>query len=93
MLRFRALVQVQIADQNGRSLTLPEDERKSLTVALGLHEKGRAILKRYLHSLKIVLLKIIMRLLVKYEIGMGNKFYYFELPVCLVNVAFESLWG
>jgi len=37
---------IQIADQSGRPLDLPRDERKALTLAMMLHEKGRAALKR-----------------------------------------------
>ncbi|XP_041374980.1 NEDD8 ultimate buster 1-like [Gigantopelta aegis] len=38
--------EVQIADQSGRPLQLPVEERKALTLAMTLHEKGRAALKR-----------------------------------------------
>ncbi|ELU11079.1 hypothetical protein CAPTEDRAFT_227081 [Capitella teleta] len=37
---------VQIADQNGKSLNLPTEERKALMLAMTLHEKGRSALKQ-----------------------------------------------
>jgi len=36
----------QISDQSGRPIDLPPQERKALTLAMVLHEKGRAALKR-----------------------------------------------
>ncbi|XP_055870657.1 NEDD8 ultimate buster 1-like [Biomphalaria glabrata] len=36
---------IQIADQNGHPLILPSSEKKALTFAMTLHEKGRAALK------------------------------------------------
>ncbi|XP_039268057.2 NEDD8 ultimate buster 1-like [Styela clava] len=47
---------VQIADQKGQALDLPEEEKRSLTIALGLHEKGRAILQRKNYELALLLL-------------------------------------
>lgn len=37
---------IQIADQSGRPLQLPSEERKALTFAMTLHEKGRVALKK-----------------------------------------------
>jgi len=36
----------QISDQRGRPIDLPAAERRALTLAMVLHEKGRAALKR-----------------------------------------------
>ena len=38
---------LQVADQSGKSLDLPADEKKSLIIAMSLHEKGRSALKKY----------------------------------------------
>lgn len=35
---------LQIADQSGRALQLPQEERKALVIAMSLHEKGREAL-------------------------------------------------
>ena len=32
---------LRIADQSGKLIELPPEEKKSLTIALALHEKGR----------------------------------------------------
>ena len=37
---------LQVADQRGKSLDLPQAERTSLIIAMSLHEKGRAALKK-----------------------------------------------
>ncbi|XP_022256721.1 NEDD8 ultimate buster 1-like [Limulus polyphemus] len=37
---------LQVADQNGKVLQLPQQERKALALAMTLHEKGRATMKR-----------------------------------------------
>ena len=37
---------LQVADQSGKSLDLPQDEKRSLIIAMSLHEKGRAALKK-----------------------------------------------
>lgn len=37
---------LRIADQSGKIINLPFEEKKSLAVALALHEKGRSALKR-----------------------------------------------
>ncbi|XP_062613974.1 NEDD8 ultimate buster 1-like [Saccostrea cucullata] len=39
-------VNIQIADQSGRPLQLPPEEKKALTLAMTLHEKGRVALKK-----------------------------------------------
>jgi hypothetical protein len=36
---------LKVADQSGRALELPPEERKSLIIAMSLHEKGRTALK------------------------------------------------
>ena len=46
----------QITDQNGRSIDLPSEERVSLMIALGLHEKGRAVLKTEKYSFALLFL-------------------------------------
>ncbi|CAC5368288.1 unnamed protein product [Mytilus coruscus] len=38
--------EIQIADQSGRPLQLPTEEKKALTLAMTLHEKGRVALKK-----------------------------------------------
>ena len=48
--------QLRITDQQGRELTaLSDDERRSLTVAMTLHEKGRSFLRQrdYLSALAL----------------------------------------
>lgn len=45
-----------LEDQSGKRLTLPPEERKSLIMAITLHEKGRAALKRDNYALALVLL-------------------------------------
>ncbi|KAL3854064.1 hypothetical protein ACJMK2_013345 [Sinanodonta woodiana] len=47
---------VQIADQSGRPLQLPPEERKALTLAMTLHEKGRTAMKRKEVNLALSLL-------------------------------------
>ncbi|KAM8822097.1 NEDD8 ultimate buster 1 isoform 3-T3 [Synchiropus picturatus] len=44
---------LQVADQKGNVLKIPESERKALTLAMSLHEKGRSLMKRrqYEHAL------------------------------------------
>ena len=37
---------LQVADQSGKSLDLPQEEKTSLIIAMSLHEKGRAALKK-----------------------------------------------
>ncbi|CAD5116382.1 DgyrCDS5278 [Dimorphilus gyrociliatus] len=48
---------LDITDQNGKRLKLPEDEKRSLILAMSLQEKGRTVLKRkeYSHSLMLLL--------------------------------------
>lgn len=50
------LYDVQIADQSGRPLNLPKEERKALTLAIALHEKGRSALKNKEISQALLLL-------------------------------------
>ncbi len=45
-----------VADQSGKSLNLPPDEHKALIIAMSLHEKGRAAIKRDDFNLALVLL-------------------------------------
>eukprot|EP00092_Neocalanus_flemingeri_P007331 GFUD01007917.1.p1 GENE.GFUD01007917.1~~GFUD01007917.1.p1 ORF type:complete len:590 (+),score=221.00 GFUD01007917.1:891-2660(+) len=47
---------LQVADQSGKSLDLPAEEKKSLIIAMSLHEKGRAALKKKQYPAAIVLL-------------------------------------
>lgn len=47
---------LQVADQSGKPLELPLEEKKALAVALALHEKGRSALKREDYSLALVFL-------------------------------------
>ncbi|XP_035829460.1 NEDD8 ultimate buster 1 [Aplysia californica] len=47
---------VQIADQKGQPINLPKDEKKALTVAMTLHEKGRSALKEKKVTLALPLL-------------------------------------
>ncbi|XP_057303913.1 NEDD8 ultimate buster 1-like [Hydractinia symbiolongicarpus] len=48
---------LEINDQQGNKIHLPEEERKSLSVAMTLHEKGRVLLKqkKFLESLSMFL--------------------------------------
>ena len=46
----------QVADQSGKPLDLPPEEKRSLVIAMSLHEKGRAALKRREHAAALVLL-------------------------------------
>ncbi|KAK3782479.1 hypothetical protein RRG08_008336 [Elysia crispata] len=46
---------IQIADQNGKPLALPIEEKKALTLAMALHEKGRAALRTHKFSLALPL--------------------------------------
>jgi len=47
---------LQVADQSGKSLELPPEEKKALIIAMSLHEKGRAALKRQDFAAALVLL-------------------------------------
>ncbi|CAH1788889.1 unnamed protein product [Owenia fusiformis] len=47
---------LQIADQSGKSLNLPKEERQALTLAMTLHEKGRAALKKKEYAEALLLL-------------------------------------
>jgi len=47
---------LQVADQTGRSLDLPVEERKAIIISMSLHEKGRAALAKADYSLALVLL-------------------------------------
>ena len=46
---------LRIADQSGNVINLPIEEKKSLAVAMALHEKGRAALKRNQATLALTL--------------------------------------
>lgn len=46
---------LRIADQSGNVINLPIEEKKSLAVAMALHEKGRAALKRNQTTLALTL--------------------------------------
>ena len=46
---------LRIADQSGKIINLPFEEKKSLAVAMALHEKGRSALKRDQVSLALTL--------------------------------------
>nr|CAH0109059.1 unnamed protein product [Daphnia galeata] len=46
---------LRIADQSGKIINLPFEEKKSLAVAMALHEKGRSALKRNQVSLALTL--------------------------------------
>lgn len=41
---------LEIADQKGNPLQIPDNERKALIMAMGFHEKGRALMKNRKHS-------------------------------------------
>ena len=47
---------IQIADQNGKPLQLPDEERRALSMAMMLNEKGRACLKRKQYGEALLLL-------------------------------------
>ncbi|XP_072034436.1 NEDD8 ultimate buster 1-like [Amphiura filiformis] len=47
---------IQIADQDGKPLELPDGERRALSMAMMLNEKGRACLKRKQYGEALVLL-------------------------------------
>jgi len=47
---------LQVADQSGNSLDLPPEEKKSIIIAMSLHEKGRAALKKKQYPAALVLL-------------------------------------
>ena len=44
-----------ITDQSGKKINLPLEEKKSLVIAMALHEKGRSALKRNQISLALTL--------------------------------------
>jgi len=48
--------QMTIADQSGKEVELPKEERQALIIAMSLHEKGKAALKKGNLQLAIVLL-------------------------------------
>ncbi|XDV25356.1 hypothetical protein PO909_029282 [Leuciscus waleckii] len=41
---------LEIADQKGNPLQIPNEERKALILAMGFHEKGRSLMKKRDHS-------------------------------------------
>lgn len=48
--------EMTIADQNGKQVELPKEERKAIIIAMSLHEKGRAAMKKSNYTLAIILL-------------------------------------
>ncbi|XP_067233808.1 NEDD8 ultimate buster 1 [Chanodichthys erythropterus] len=44
---------LEIADQKGNPLQIPDVERKALILAMGFHEKGRALMKKRDHSVAL----------------------------------------
>ena len=47
---------LQITDQNGQQIDLPKEERTALILAMSLHEKGKAAMRRSDYELALVLL-------------------------------------
>lgn len=47
---------LQVADQSGKTLNLPQKERQALVIAMSLHETGRLALKKEDYALALVLL-------------------------------------
>ncbi|PNF44037.1 hypothetical protein B7P43_G16238, partial [Cryptotermes secundus] len=47
---------LQVADQSGKTLNLPQEEREALVIAMSLHETGRLALKKEDYALALVLL-------------------------------------
>ena len=47
--------QLRITDQSGKLIVLPIEEKRTLAVAMALHEKGRGALKRDQVSLALTL--------------------------------------
>ncbi|XP_078702483.1 NEDD8 ultimate buster 1-like isoform X2 [Branchiostoma floridae x Branchiostoma belcheri] len=47
---------LQIADQSGRALQIPREEKRALTVAMALNERGKAALKRKQYGEALLLL-------------------------------------
>ena len=45
-----------ITDQTGKLVELPKEERKAIIIAMSLHEKGKAALKKGNYELAIILL-------------------------------------
>ena len=47
---------LELTDQNGKEVDLPKHERNALILAMSLHEKGRAAMRKANHELALILL-------------------------------------
>ena len=48
--------EMTIADQTGKQVELPKEERKAIIIAMSLHEKGKAAMKKSNFALAVILL-------------------------------------